>query len=170
AARRRDRLRVADRVPVELGDPVHKFRQKIGRLMGMAIPAFVSCSVVEPEVGPEVDEGDASGEDRGRDLLALPMRKRGKDQIDAVQRPLVEMLKIRLRVSNGKMRVHRGERLSGLAVAEQLRGRELGMRGDQPQQLAADIARGSKDCRPNHGARPYAGNCINMQVYVYSCT
>jgi hypothetical protein len=28
------------------------------------------------------------------------------------------------------------------------------MRGDQPQQLAADIARGSKDGRPNHGGAP----------------
>jgi hypothetical protein len=43
------------------------------------------------------------------------------------------------------------------------------MRGEQPQQLAADIARGSKDRRPNHSARP-RGICIVMQITAYSCT
>ena len=68
------------------------------------------------------------------------------------------------------MRMDGAERLPGLAVAEQLRGRELGMRGNQPQQLAADIARGSKDGRPNHGGGAYspvlhiyASRCIFMR-------
>jgi hypothetical protein len=38
------------------------------------------------------------------------------------------------------MRVHSTDRLPGLAVAEQFRGRELGMRGDEPEQLAPNIA------------------------------
>ena len=37
------------------------------------------------------------------------------------------------------------------------------MRGDQAQQLAADIARGSKDGRPNHGGALFT-DCIFMQV------
>ena len=35
-------------------------------------------------------------------------------------------------------------------------GAQLGMRGDEPQQLAADIARGSKDGGPNHEGGPIA--------------
>ena len=48
-------------------------------------------------------------------------------------------------------------------------GRELGMRRDEPQQLAADIARGSKDGGPNHEGGPIARICIFMQVNAYSC-
>ena len=43
--------------------------------------------------------------------------------------------------------------LSGIAFAEQFRGLKLWVRGDQAQQLAANIARGSEDRRSNHGAR-----------------
>jgi hypothetical protein len=38
------------------------------------------------------------------------------------------------------MRMHGTERLPGLALTEHLCGREVGMRVNQPQQLAADIA------------------------------
>ncbi len=55
--------------------------------MRLAVPALVVCRVVEPEVGAEIDEGDAAVEDRRRDRLAVPMRKRGEDEIDAVEAP-----------------------------------------------------------------------------------
>ena len=67
------------------------------------------------------------------------------------------------------MRVDRAKPLSGLAVAEQLHGRERRMRRKQAQQLTADIARGSKDGRPNHEKRLftrlhiYARECILMR-------
>jgi hypothetical protein len=38
------------------------------------------------------------------------------------------------------MRMHRAKLLPRLTLSEQFQGRELRMRGDQPQQLAADIA------------------------------
>jgi hypothetical protein len=45
-------------------------------------------------------------------------------------------------------------RPAGLALAEQLRCVQLWVRREETQQLAADIARGSKDGRPNHEAAP----------------
>ena len=62
--------------------------------------------------------------------------------------------------------MHGAERLPGLAVAEQFRGRELGMRGEEPQQLAADIARGSKDGCPNHGGGAYRAH---LHIYASLC-
>jgi hypothetical protein len=38
------------------------------------------------------------------------------------------------------------------------------MRGKEPQQFAADIARGSEDRCSNHGRRRYVPVCIYMQV------
>ena len=55
------------------------------------------------------------------------------------------------------------DRPAGLALAEQLRGSQLGVRGEKAKHFTADIARGSKDSRPNHG-QLYSRICINMQV------
>jgi hypothetical protein len=67
------------------------------------------------------------------------VRKRGEDEVDPVEGP-VKLFDDRIRVRARKMRVHSTDRLPGLAVAEQFRGRELGMRGDEPEQLAPNIA------------------------------
>ena len=99
----------------------------------------------------------------------MPVRKRGEDEIDAVERAVVELLDHRVRISRSEVRMDGAKRLPGPAVAEQLRGRELRMRGEKPQQLAADIARGSKDGRPNHEAAPIHAICIFMQVNAYAC-
>lgn len=56
-----------------------------------------------------------------------------------------------------------GDGPSRLALAEQLRGAQLRVRGAKAKQLAANIARGSKNGRSNHG-RLYSCICINMQV------
>ena len=95
----------------------------------------------------------------------MPVGQSGEDEVDPVE-CVVELLNLRIRIGAREVRMYRAERLSGLAVAEQLRGRELGMRGNQPQQLAADIARGSKDGRPNHGAASYQRV---LHVYASMC-
>ena len=92
------------------------------------------------------------------------MRQGGEDEVDFVERTGIELLD---RTTPDKRLPDAGalaEPLPGPAVAEQLHGRELRMRGEEPQQFAADIARGSKDGRPNHEERPYRHICIIMQV------
>ena len=127
----------------------------------MAVPALVGCSVVEPEVCAQVNKRDAAVEDCRGDALTVPMWERCEDEVDPIE-SAVEFLDNSLRTSSREVRMHCAEQLPCLALAEQLRGRELGMRGDQPQQLAADKARGSKDRRPNHGGAP-------IHVIAYLC-
>ena len=65
------------------------------------------------------------------------------------------------------------DRLPSFALAEQFRGLKLRVRCDQPQQLAADIARGSEDRRSNHEACPIrliAFLCKLMHIHAYDGT
>jgi hypothetical protein len=130
----------------------------------VAVPAFVNRRVVEPEIGSEVDEGNALVEDRGGEPLAVPVGKRGEDEVDAIERRFIEFVDDRVGKRRRKVRVDRAELLPCLALAEQLRGREFRVRGEKAQQLAADVARGSKDGRPNQESRAYLRICIFMQV------
>ena len=56
------------------------------------------------------------------------------------------------------------DRAERIRYAEQLRCAQLWVAAEKPQQLAADIARGPKDRRPNHEAGAYRPICIFMQV------
>src|SRR5262249_839912 len=134
------------------------------------IPALVGGCIVEPEVSAEIDEGDSLIEHRPRNALAVAVGKRGENKVDAVERSLAVLFERRIRVARREMRVDKAKLLPGLPLSEQFRGRELGMSGKQPQQLAADIARGSEDGRPNHGAAPihwivYLCKCVHIHAY-----
>src|SRR5262249_47828786 len=142
----------------------------IRRFVRVAVPALVGCCVVQPKIRAKVDKGNALIENRLRDPLAMSVRKGCEDKIDSVERSVAELLKHRAREDGSKMRVDERDRLPGLALAEHLRRHDLRMRGNQPQQLAADIARGSKDGRPNHEAAPihwiaYLCKCMHIHAY-----
>src|SRR5205823_2723444 len=121
------------------------------------------------EIGAEVDERNAEVENRGGKPLAVPVRKRGEHEVDAFE-GAVELLDGGNRISRGQVRMNGAELPPGLALPKQLRRHEFGMRGDQPQQLAADIARGSKDGCPNHAAAPIqriAYLCKYVHIHAY---
>src|ERR1041385_4495310 len=99
----------------------------------------------------------------------MAMRQGRENQID-VREVSLEPVDGRIRVSSREMRMDGGDRLPGLAVAVQLHGRERGMRRYQPQQLTANIARGSKDRRPNHGGAPIFDVAFICKRCVYLCT
>jgi hypothetical protein len=63
------------------------------------------------------------------------------------------------------MRVDAGERLAGLAVAEQARGTDRRVHGEATEEFAADVAGSAKDGRSNHQAPAYRGICMFMQVH-----
>src|SRR6476646_2536666 len=94
----------------------------------------------------------------------MPVRKRRKDEVDAAQIS-VELLEGCTRICASEVRMDGTDRLARLALAEQLRGREHRVRGNQPQQLAADVARGTKDRRPNHGRLLFTG----LHIYASEC-
>ena len=73
--------------------------------MRLAVPALIAGGVVQPEVGAEVDEGDAARDDLRRDRLALAMGQGGEDQADAVQRRGLEPLDPRAGIGKSEMRV-----------------------------------------------------------------
>jgi hypothetical protein len=83
--------------------------------------------------------------------LAVPMRKREKQKVEFLQPRLVELFDDGIRISRGDVGMDIGDFLPRAAIAEQAGRHQLGMRGAEPQQLASDIARGTKDGRPNHG-------------------
>jgi hypothetical protein len=52
--------------------------------------------------------------------------------------------------------MNRRDRLPGPAVAEQLRRAQFGVRRNETQEFATDIAGGTKDRGPNHERGPIA--------------
>jgi hypothetical protein len=130
--------------------------------MRVAVPALVSRSVAQAKIRPQIDEWNPVIEDRARALLALPMRQRGEDEVHVRKRAVLELLDDEAWKGPREVRMDGAERLPCPVVPEQLRGRERGMHGEKPQQLAADIARGSKDGRPNHGA------ALSTHLHIYA--
>ena len=164
----RDCLRAADSLAVELGDAVGETAEQLGRGMGLAVPALVSRGIAEAEVGAEVDEWDFAIEDRGGDPLAVSVRQGGEDEVDAVERAILEPLDRRVREGRREVRMDLADALPRLAITEQALGEQLRVAREQPQQLTADIARGTKDRGSNHRAA-YRRYCIVMQASAYSC-
>ena len=130
--------------------------------MRVAVPTLVRRSVVQAKIGAEIDEWDADIEDCAGVLLAVAMRQRSEEEVNVSKRAVLELLDDKAWKGRREVRMHGAKPLPCPAVAEQLRGRELRMPGEKPQQLAADIARGSKDGRPNHGSR-------SIYAFAYLC-
>ncbi len=169
ATGRCDGFRVANGLTIELRNPIDEFPQKIGRIVCMAVPALVGRSIIQPKVCAEIDNRDSPSENLGRQLLAMPVRKCCEDEVDPVERLVLEPLEIDLTIERSEVRVHVRDLLSSFALAEQFRGLKLWVGCDQAQQLAANIARGSEDRRSNHEGVFYRLHCILMQVNAYSC-
>src|SRR5205823_9557328 len=130
---------------------VDEIAEKLRGVVRVTVPTLVSRSVVQAKIRAEIDEWDAEIENCSGVLLAVAMRQRGEDEVDVRKRAILELLDREIGKGRCEVRMNGAKRLPGPAVAEQLRGRELGVRGEKPQQLAADRASGSKDGRPNHG-------------------
>ena len=86
------------------------------------LDALVAGRVVQPEIGAEVDERNAPGNDLRRDRLAVAVRQRGEDEAGAVQRCGLKPLDPRAGIGQSEVRMHVGQRRAGLAVAEQSGG------------------------------------------------
>src|SRR3954452_2375524 len=151
---------------IELRDAVDERAEKLRSLMRVAVPALVSRGIVQTKVRAEIDEGNAEIEDRARVLLTVAMRERGEDDVHVRKRAALELLYRETWKGCREARMDGAERLPCPAVAEQLRGRELGVRAEKAQQLASDVARGSENSRSNHEERAYRRICIFMQVNV----
>ena len=97
----------------------------------------------------------------------MPMRKRGEDEIDVVERLLLELLDHGIADKPPRGADAPPRPPARPCCRRTSRGLELRMRGNQPQQLAADIAGGSKDGSPNHRRRPIhviAFLCKHMHI------
>ena len=135
-----DRLGSLDHFTIQFRDAVDELAKKLGRFVPMAVPALVVGCVIEPEVGTEIDQGDAAPEDCRSKCLTMPVWQRCKHEIDVVEGARTEPVNDGFWVSRREMRVNRTELLSGLAIAEHPRCAQFRVRSDEPQQLAADIA------------------------------
>ena len=146
-----NRLRALDGVSMQFGNAVDELPHQSRRLVRLMIPAFIARRVVQPEIGAEIDEGDAARDDLRRHCLAVTVRQGREDQAGAIQRRWLEPLDPRARIGQGQMRMNVAKSCACLAVAEQPDGVEMGMAGAEPQQLRAHESRGSKDGDVDHG-------------------
>ena len=140
-----DQLSPGNRVAVEFGQAVDEFADQVGAEVRLAIPVGISLGRIEPEVGAEIDDLGAAADQRVGEKLRFAMGKRGEDQLGTIEQGRVPSLETGIGIGQREVRVKRGDGLSGARRGDQRPCVKLGMRGDQSQQFAADIARRTED-------------------------
>ena len=90
AAGRGDQLRLAQLVPVELGEPVDGALEQLGGAV-LAVPALVGGQVAQAEVGGEVDDEDAEAAQRGDGRRGGAVRVGDDRRVDVLERVEVEL-------------------------------------------------------------------------------
>ena len=147
AAGRGDRSLGSDAVTEQLGQTEHELREQLGSLVGYAVPALV-VGGGEPEVAAEVDEvRDAAGE-VGHQALGFTVGQGEEDQVEAVEGRRVERIQGEARVGGGQRRVQLGDRDPGVGSRRCRDDVQVGVAGEEPQQLGAGVPGGPHHAGP----------------------
>ena len=156
-----DALGTGELGAVEFGKAVDEAAEQVGPRVRLAVPALILGGAVEPEVGAEVDERCAGGEQIVGQPLGFAMGQSGENQIATVEQSRVPCLEGQVGISEGEVRMDRGDRLAGARRAERHADLHRRMAGDKAHQFAADITGGAKDRDTNHA--------LYMQLTAYLC-
>ena len=121
-----------------------------------AVPARVVGGVAEAEVGPEVDDRGAAGDDRRNELRGRPVGERQEDGVGGGQ---VCVDDVRRR---GEMGMDRPDGFVVAAAADETDDLDGGVAVEEPDELRTDVAGGADDGDPDatpgcgfgHGSRP----------------
>ena len=136
--------RFADRVAVQLGQPVDGVGEQLGRGV-LAVPLLVALELVEAEVGAGVDDGDAVADVAGQPLGGGGVRQRGEDHIH-----LALDLGDDRQIERPEVGEDFGQPLAGFGAPGDADDLEIRVLREQPRQLSADVARDVDDRRANH--------------------
>ena len=152
ATRRRDVRVRRDLVAVQLDEPVREPVDDLGRVVRLAVPARVHVGR-QPEVGTEIDRVADVIEQAGQQRLARAVRQRAEHEVEAgevgggerrVPQVLVGAEQPRVQLPDGRARV---------AVGRDVHDLDLGVAGQEAQQLGPGIAGPAHDSRSiRHGA------------------
>ena len=117
--------------------------------MTSAVVGLPCVRVREPEVGPEIDDREGIRQ-LGRQGGGLPVRQGEEDEIGLGQHRGGGLDQRKVRVLR-QVRMDRTDRLTGPTPGRQRTDADLGMRGEQAEQLSPGIAGGAGDRSDDHG-------------------
>jgi len=140
AARAGDELRRPDLVTMELRDPVHRRAEQLRMRMVAVVPLAVARRVTQPMIRRQIDD-----ERSARPELREPVRAVGQRQEqDVAPGDLVVAHEVERRAFP-EVRMGDRDRLpcQGLAARDDVA--DLGVAGEQPQELTAGVATGADD-------------------------
>ena len=161
-AREADRGRVAtgrrdvrvrgDLVAVELDEPVREPVDHLGRVVRLAVPAGVDVGR-QPEVGAEIDRVADVVEQAGQQRLARAVRQETEQEVETGEVGGDERRVPEVLVGAEQPRVQLADGRAHVAVGRDVHDLDLGVAGQEAQQLGSGIAGPADDSRSiRHGA------------------
>ncbi len=160
APRRGHERRTAQAVPEQFGEAVHRRAQQFGRCVLLAVPARIERSVVQPEVGGEVDDEPDPAPQIGDEALGLAVGQRTEHEVEPVETGGIAVLVDEAGVRRREGRRVLPHRLAGMGVRGGHGHLESRMARQQAQQLGTRVAR-----RPDDPCL----HRISIHKFAYSC-
>ena len=150
---------------VELGQAVRPGAELVGERVLRPVPGRVGTRVAQPEVGREVDDQPGRGQGPRGELGRPAMGQGAEQHVGALLEALVDRAEGELAVGGPQPGIAGDERLAGRLVARRPGDVEVGMAGQEAQQLGPGVARGAEHADVAEGSHEdsYAEGAENMQ-------
>ncbi len=127
-----------DLVAVQLDEPVRERVGRFGRAMRFAVPARIHVGR-QAEVGAQIDRVADVVEQAGQEHLALAVRQRAEHEVEAGQVGHFERGEPERFVRGPQARVEVGHRRARIGAPRRVDHLDLGMAGQQAQQLGPGV-------------------------------
>ena len=118
--------------------PVREATDELGRGVRFAVPTLIRIGR-QPEVRAEVDDVRGTLEDLGNQQLRRAMGQRGEHQVETAHVGDVIGREPEIAVRRDERRIERADRGAGIRVGRDVHDLDLGVPGQQPQQLRPRI-------------------------------
>ncbi len=129
----------------QLGQPVDGLGQQLGCAVFLAVPLGVQRSVLQTEVGGEVHDEAHPRPQLRDDPLGLPVGQAAEHQVETVETGGVVVLVDQTGIGGGQRRRVGADGLAGVGMGRGHGDLELGVTGEQSQQLRPGVPRRPKD-------------------------
>ena len=147
----------------QLGQPVDGLGEQLRCAVLLAVPLGVERSVPQAEVGGEVDDEAHPRPQLRDDPLGLPVGQAAEHQVESVEMGRVVVPVDQTRIGRGQRRRVGADGLAGMGMGRGHGDLELGVPGEQAQQLRPGVPRRPEDpCLHRMSIHRSAYSCVRQ--------
>ena len=133
--------------------------------MGLAVPGRVERRVLESEVSGDVDHDAGPLADVGNELLALAVWQGEEHDVETVRVGRVEAGEHEIGIGTHEARVQLGHARTGLRVSCRPHEIEVGMLGNEAEELGASVPGRAHDADGSHVPSIPTDSCTRVHDY-----